>query len=66
MRIGTGSFIGTHTVILPNVSIGRHCVIGAGSVVTSDIPDNSIAVGVPARVISTYKNSIDAWIRPEA
>lgn len=42
--------IGFGTAILPNVTIGRNCIIGAGSVVTRDIPDDSIASGAPARV----------------
>lgn len=51
--IGDGCFIGYGTTILPNVTIGRNCIIGAGSVVTRDIPDHSIASGVPARVIES-------------
>lgn len=51
VEINDGSWIGIGVSILPNVRIGRNCVIGAGSVVTHDIPDFSIAVGVPARVI---------------
>jgi acetyltransferase-like isoleucine patch superfamily enzyme len=43
--------IGTNTTILPNLRIGEGSVIGAGAVVTKDIPGDSIAVGVPARVI---------------
>jgi len=61
VRIGTGSFIGTHSVILPGVTIGRGCVIGAGSVVTSDIPDFSIAVGAPARVVRSFDPSNSTW-----
>lgn len=47
------TFIGTGVIIMPGVTIGKRCVIGAGAVVTRDIPDNSVAVGVPAKVIST-------------
>ncbi len=49
--IGAGSWLGTNSVVLPGVTIGRHVAIGAGSVVTTDIPDNAVAAGVPARVI---------------
>lgn len=49
--IGAGSWIGTNAVILPGVTIGAHCAVGAGSVVTKDLPKNSVAVGAPARVV---------------
>lgn len=45
------AWIGAHATILPGVRIGRGAVIGAGAVVTREVPDNSIAAGVPARVI---------------
>jgi maltose O-acetyltransferase len=51
VSIGNNVWIGGSVVILPGVSIGDNCTIGAGSVVTHDIPANSIAVGNPARVI---------------
>ncbi|MBI4525303.1 MAG: acyltransferase [Deltaproteobacteria bacterium] len=44
-------WIGSNVVVLPGVHIGRGAVIGAGSVVTGDIPGNAVAVGVPARVL---------------
>jgi acetyltransferase-like isoleucine patch superfamily enzyme len=49
--IGKNVWIGTHSVILRGVTIGDNVVIGAGSVVTKSIPANTVAVGVPARVI---------------
>jgi acetyltransferase-like isoleucine patch superfamily enzyme len=51
IRIGDDVWLATGAVVLDGVSIGRGAVIGAGSVVTKDIPDYAIAVGVPARVI---------------
>ena len=51
VRIGANSWLGQNSAILPGVTIGRHCVIGANSVVTRDVPDYSVAVGSPARVI---------------
>ncbi|MGV0829854.1 acetyltransferase [Empedobacter brevis] len=49
--IGANSFIGTNSTILPKVKLGKNVVIGAGSVVTRDIPDNCTAVGIPAKII---------------
>ena len=50
--IGSGSWLGTGVVVLPGVTIGRHVAVGANSVVTRDLPDFSVAVGSPARVVS--------------
>ena len=49
--IGNNVWIGGNTVVNPGVKIGDNCVIGSGSVVTKDIPANSIAVGNPCRVL---------------
>lgn len=49
--IGSFTQIGCNATVLPNVKIGSNVVIGAGSVVTKDLPDNCVAVGVPAKVI---------------
>ena len=54
VTIGSDVFIGAESVILPGVTVGSRVVIGAGSVVAKDIPDNSVAAGNPAKVISTY------------
>ena len=43
-------------VIMPGVEIGKNCIIGCGAVVTRSIPDDSVAVGVPARVIETVSD----------
>ena len=51
VRIGDGSWLGTGTVVLPGADIGRNVVIGANSVVSGTIPDHTVAVGAPARVI---------------
>lgn len=51
ITIGNDVWIGGNVVILPGVHIGNGCVIGAGSVVTKDIPDNVVAVGNPCKVI---------------
>ena len=52
--VGDGSWLGYGTVVLPGAHIGRHVVVGANSVVVGDLPDHSVAVGAPARVIRRH------------
>ena len=59
IKIGSNVFIGAGAIILPGVEIGDNVIIGAGSVVTKDIPNNSLAVGNPARVIKTTTEYIE-------
>jgi acetyltransferase-like isoleucine patch superfamily enzyme len=59
--IKRGSWIGQNVVVLPGVTIGEQCIVGANSVVTRDIPDRSIAVGAPARVIKRWDEVAQAW-----
>ena len=56
IRVKRGASIGTSTTILSNVTIGRNTIIGAGSVVTRDIPDNVVAAGNPCRVIRALRD----------
>lgn len=65
VTISDGCWIGEKVVILPGVNIGKKCVIGAGSVVSHSIPDYSIAVGNPARIIKRYDFDKHKWIRCE-
>lgn len=51
--VGTNCFIGCRSIIMPGVHIGNNVIVGAGSVVTRDIPDNMVCAGVPAKVICT-------------
>jgi acetyltransferase-like isoleucine patch superfamily enzyme len=53
VKIVNRNFLGTSATILPNITIGDNCIIGAGSVVTKDVPDNCMAVGVPAQIKKT-------------
>lgn len=62
IRIEDNSWIGANSVITAGVQIGKHVVVGAGSVVTKNIPDYSIAVGNPAKVIKKYDFSLKKWI----
>ena len=60
--IGNDCWLGGSVMILPGITVGDGCTIGAGSVVTKDISDRCIAVGNPARVIKTI--DADGAIRP--
>jgi acetyltransferase-like isoleucine patch superfamily enzyme len=62
VTIGDGSWLGYGTVVLPGARIGRHVAIGANSVVTGDIPDFSVAVGSPARVVRRHVPG-QGWVR---
>jgi acetyltransferase-like isoleucine patch superfamily enzyme len=61
IRIGAGSWLGHGVVVLPGVHVGKHTVIGAGSVVTHDIPDYAVAAGIPARVLRRYDDEL-GWL----
>jgi acetyltransferase-like isoleucine patch superfamily enzyme len=60
-RIGDGAWIGTGARIVGSVRIGDNAIVGAGSVVIRDVPPNSIAVGVPARVIGERELPERVW-----
>ncbi len=60
VHIGSGSWLGTGVVVLPGSRIGRNVAVGAGSVVTGEIPDHCVAVGSPAKVVKRYSPD-DGW-----
>jgi acetyltransferase-like isoleucine patch superfamily enzyme len=66
VRIGRNTWLGQNVVVLPGVQIGIHCIIGANSVVRNSIPDYSVAVGIPARVVRVYDPVTKAWGKPKA
>ena len=59
VEIGNDVFIGSGSIILPNVRIGNNVVIGAGSVVSKDIPDDSLVLGNPARVVGKTSEYVE-------
>lgn len=61
INIGDGCWLGEKVCVLPGVTIGKKCIIGAGSIVTKSIPDFSIAVGNPAKVIKKYNFETHKW-----
>ena len=62
VHIGKGSWIG-EGVCICGAKIGKHCVIGANSVVTKDIPDYSVAAGSPAIVVKKYDFNRETWVK---
>jgi acetyltransferase-like isoleucine patch superfamily enzyme len=64
--IGRNCFIGAHAIIMPGVTIGDQCIVGAGSVVTNDVPAGSIVGGNPARVLRSGIKTIKWGILSDA
>lgn len=62
VRIGEGSWLGVGVCVI-GANIGKHCIIGANAVVTHDIPDYSVAVGIPAKIIKRYDFKLKKWIK---
>lgn len=60
--IKSGTWIGENVCII-GATIGKNCVIGANSVVTKDVPDYSVAIGAPARIIKRYNLKLQSWVK---
>ena len=63
IEIGDNVFIGSGTRVLGDVRIGSNVIIGASSLVNKDIPDNSVAAGVPAKVICSFDEFVDRRLK---
>jgi acetyltransferase-like isoleucine patch superfamily enzyme len=63
VMIGDETWIGINTVIMGNVRIGKHCVLGANSVVRNEIPDYCVAAGNPAKIVKTYDVKTRQWVK---
>lgn len=63
IEIGDRVWLGENVSVLPGSRIGKGCIVGANSVVKSYLPDNSIVVGTPARIIKRYDNKLKQWIK---
>lgn len=59
--ISDNVWVGENVIILPGVTIGKGSIIGSNSVVTNDVPPNSIVVGVPGKVIKSFNYSTNTW-----
>lgn len=57
VHVGDGAWLGQNVVLTPGVRVGRGAVVGAGAVVRGDVPDFSLAVGAPSRVVRTWASS---------
>jgi serine acetyltransferase len=62
VRIGSGSWLGANSIILPGTDLGRNCVVAAGAVVRGTFPDHTVVAGVPAKAIRVLKDG--EWQRP--
>ena len=51
--IKKGAWIGAGASILPGITVGKYAIVGAGAIVTKDVPDYAVVVGVPAKVVKT-------------
>lgn len=63
VRIEAGAFLGVNAVVLPGVTIGERAYVGAGAVVTHDVPPRSVVVGNPARVVRQWDDASHSWTR---
>lgn len=59
VKVGNNCYIGWGAIILPNITIGNNCIIGAGTIVSKNIPDNSVVVGNPCKIIKKTTEFID-------
>jgi acetyltransferase-like isoleucine patch superfamily enzyme len=67
VTVGDGCWLGARVIVVAGVSLGAGCIVGAGAVVTHDLPPDSIAVGVPARVVgSRPAPGADRGLKPAA
>jgi acetyltransferase-like isoleucine patch superfamily enzyme len=63
IEFGDNIFVGANTTIMYGVHIGNNCIIAANSVVTHDIPEGSVVAGVPAKIIGTFINRYNKFVK---
>lgn len=62
IKIGQGTWLGQNVVVMPGVTIGDYVIVGANSVVTRSLPARTIAVGMPAKVIKIWDETVGRWV----
>lgn len=65
ISVGRNTWFGANVTVLPGVTIGEDCVVGAGSLVTRDVPDNSLVLGSPGRVVRKLEDNEVRWERQD-
>jgi len=64
VKIGSSCFLGYRAAVMPGVTLGEWCIVGANSVVTSSFPSYSLIAGAPARLIKVYSHELRQWVAP--
>jgi acetyltransferase-like isoleucine patch superfamily enzyme len=64
VRIGPNCLLGYRTAVMPGVTLGEWCIVGANSVVTHSFPSYSMIAGAPARLIKVYSHELRQWVEP--
>lgn len=64
VRIGPNCFLGYRVAVMPNITLGEWCIVGANSVVTCSFPAYSMIAGAPARLIKVYSHELHRWVTP--
>ena len=62
IEVGANCWFGSSVIVMKNVRIGFGCVLGAGAVITRDVPPCSVVVGSPGRVVKRFDKQCDAWV----
>ena len=66
VKIGPNCFLGYRVAVMPGVTLGEWCIVGANSVVTRSFPGYSMIAGSPARLIKVYSHELGRWLEPKA
>lgn len=66
VHIGPNCFLGYRVAVMPGVTLGEWCIVGANSVVTKSFPAYSMIAGAPARLVKVYSHELEQWVAPPA